>query len=76
MSLLNRLGFASNHGEAAFTPKLSNLNSNSDSDLDSNSDVEENTREAAFEAQQVVDLAKTSLDFLAAVSIPLTYQYA
>lgn len=32
-------------------------------------------QEAAFNAQQVVDAARTSLDFLAGISIPTVYQY-
>jgi hypothetical protein len=31
--------------------------------------------EAAFEAQQVVDLSKSSLDFLAGISVPTVYEY-
>ena len=34
------------------------------------------TRSAAFEAQQIVDLAKNSLDFLAGLAMPLIYRYA
>lgn len=34
------------------------------------------TQEASFNAQQVIDLCKSSLDFLAGISIPTVYQYA
>jgi hypothetical protein len=35
----------------------------------------ETIREAAFNAQEVVDLSRTSLDFLAAIAIPTVYTY-
>lgn len=35
----------------------------------------ETVREAAFDAQQVVDLARNSLDFLAGIAIPTIYAY-
>jgi hypothetical protein len=37
---------------------------------------EEKVTEAAFQAQQVVDLARGSLDFLAGLAMPAVYQYA
>lgn len=38
--------------------------------------VQETIVEAAFEAQQVVDLARISLDFLAGLAMPSVYRYA
>lgn len=38
-------------------------------------DPEENIQEATFEAQQVHDLAKTDLDFLAGLSMPTIFEY-
>lgn len=36
---------------------------------------QETTKSAAFEAQQIVDLAKNSLDFLAGLAMPTIYRY-
>lgn len=36
----------------------------------------ETTRSASFDANQIVDLAKNSLDFLAGLAMPLIYRYA
>lgn len=38
--------------------------------------VPETVQEASFDAQQVVDLCKTSPDFLAGLAMPTVYQYA
>lgn len=36
----------------------------------------ESTREVSLEAQQVIDLCRSSLDFLAGIAMPTVYQYA
>ena len=65
MTLLDKLGFSAEEEVSALgawkTGDANNLS---------------NTQEAAFEAQQVIDLSKKSLDFLAGISIPTVYQYA
>lgn len=60
MSYLNKLGFPSQDSPSPIpTPAL----------------PIEKTAEAAFNAQEVTDLSKTSLDFLAALAMPLVYEY-
>lgn len=64
MSLLSRLGFVPEPA-AAPAPKP-----------ESEPAPISTHQEASFDAQQVIDLSKTSLDFLAAISMPTVYQYA
>ena len=66
MSLLSKLGF---HTDPSDTSGIS---------LSAEPEVHEpveTIREAAFNAQEVVDLSRTSLDFLAALAIPTVYAY-
>jgi hypothetical protein len=67
MSLLSRLGFTSD------TPAEGGLHASTGEDAPVESTS--STTEASFNAQEVVDLSRTSLDFLAAVAIPTVYAY-
>ena len=66
MSLLNKLGFSG--ADAA--------SSTENAPVLIDTTPRESTTEAAFNAQQVVDLSRNSLDFLAGLATPLVYQYA
>jgi hypothetical protein len=61
-SILSRLGFAQDDTESLPAHVIP--------------EVESSTTEAAFHAQQVVDLSRNSLDFLAGLAIPTVYAYA
>lgn len=65
MSLLNKLGFDSVDALDAWK-----------SAQGVNAPEVATIKEAAFDAKQVVDLAKGSLDFLAGLAMPTVYQYA
>jgi len=65
MSLLNKLGFST----SAAVESSIDINASQDRK------IEEPLTEAVFSAQQVVDLSKNSLDFLAGLATPLVYQY-
>lgn len=64
MALLEKLGFSATEDADALGAKKF------DGDQ-----FESNTKEASFNAQQVVDLSRKSLDFLAGIAIPTVYQY-
>lgn len=65
MSLLNKLGFDSVDALDAWK-----------SAEGVNAPETASVKEASFDAKQVVDLAKGSLDFLAGLAMPTVYQYA
>ena len=71
MSLLDKLGFNTSESvnaldafqAAAIPPKETQQ-------------IQSPIKEATFDAQQVIDLARGSLDFLAGIAMPTVYQYA
>lgn len=64
MSILSRLGFTDSQDET--DTKF----------FEKPTESPAATQESAFHAQEVVDLARTSLDFLAGLAIPTVYEYA
>jgi hypothetical protein len=71
MSLLDKLGFTATESVEALDAFQAAPPSTPD-----HSQAQSPTQEVAFEAQQVVDLARGSLDFLAGIAMPTVYQYA
>lgn len=60
MSILNDLGFAEEEVTTPFTEE----------------ELEARIQESAFNAQEVTDLARSSLDFLAGLAMPTIYEYS
>jgi len=69
MNLLNKLGFSTSPSAIVESSIDVSASSPSQKQLD------EPLTEAVFSAQQVVDIARNSLDFLAGLATPLVYQY-